>query len=330
MLLGARIMIRCSVVIPTYQRPELVGRTLDALARQTLARDAYEVIVCDDAASEETRRQVDDWRAASGISTRYVRAATPRRGPAAMRNVGWRAAQGEIVAFTDDDTIPDPDWLRQGLIALDNDAADAASGRIVVPLPEDPTEYERDAAQLEAAGFVTANCFCRRSVLASIGGFDPRFRTAWREDSDVLFGLIKRGFDVVQAHDAVVVHPVRPAPWGESLRAERKHMYDALLYKKHRALYGEFISPRRPYLYYAILFALGVAVLGTMFDTISMVAAGIGAWCLLTSVLIARRLYETRRDAAHVVEVVVTSLAIPFLSVYWRIRGGVTYRVAFW
>jgi GT2 family glycosyltransferase len=323
-------MIRCSVVMPTYRRPESLARTLDALALQTISRDEYEVIVCDDAGSEETERQLDDWRAASGIPTRYVRAETPRRGPAAMRNAGWRVARAEIVAFTDDDTIPDPDWLRQGLIALDNDAADAASGRIVVPLPEQPTDYERDAAQLEAAAFVTANCFCRRSVLASIGGFDPRFRTARREDSDLLFGLIKRGFDVVQAHDAIVVHPVRPEAWGVSLRAERKHMYDALLYKKHRDLYEQFMSSDRPYLYYAILIALGIAVVGALTESPALVATGIGAWVLLTGTVVARRLRETRRDVAHVVEVVVTSLAIPFLSVYWRIRGGVAYRVAFW
>ena len=323
-------MIRCSVVIPTYRRPELLARTLDGLARQTLARDEYEVIVCDDAGSDETQRQVDDWCAASGISTRYVGAPTPRRGPAAMRNAGWRVARGEIIAFTDDDVIADCDWLRQGLIALDHDAADAASGRIVVQVPDEPTDYERAAAQLEGAGFLTANCFCRRSALASIGGFDPRFRTAGQEDRDLFLALIKRGFDVVQAHDAAVVYPVRPAPWGESLRAEQKHVYDALLFKKHRELYQRFISADRPYLYYAILTAIGAAVSGAMLDWTTLVMVGLGAWAVLTGALVARRLHETRRDVAHVVEVVVTSLVIPFLSVYWRIRGGVVYRVAFW
>ena len=323
-------MIRGSVVIPTYRRPELLERVLEALAKQDLPPDEFEVIVCDDAGSEETHAQVERWRAAHPITIAYVSAATPRRGPAAMRNAGWRAARGEVIAFTDDDTIPEPDWLRRGILALADDAADAASGQIVVPLPDDPTDYELDAARLEGAGFVTANCFCRRAVLQCIGGFDPRFRAAWREDSDLFFKLIEAGFDVVHATNAIVIHPVRPAAWGVSLRAESKHVFDALLYKKHPDLYEEFIQPDRPYLYYAILGALAVAVAGVGFDNATLALAGLASWAGLTAALAFRRLRATNRSLSHVTEVVVTSLLIPILSVYHRVRGGVAFRVAFW
>jgi len=323
-------MIRCSVVIPTYRRPELLARVLEALARQTIAADELEIIVCDDAGSDETLAQVERWGNQHATPIRCTRSETPRQGPAAMRNAGWRAARGPIVAFTDDDTIPDPDWIRQGLVALEDDAADAAGGHVIVPLPEDPTDYERDAARREVAAFVTANCFCRRAVLACLGGFDPRFRAAWREDSDLFFNLIKNGFDVVHAMDAIVVHPVRPKPWGVSLRAEQKHVFDALLYKKHPTLYAQFIRPDRPYLYYAILAALAVGVVGTFTGSPDQTLAGIVAWLALTVVLIVRRLRATRRSFDHVAEVVVTSLLIPVVSVYHRIRGGVAFRVAFW
>lgn len=320
----------CSVVIPTYERPALLERTLDALAVQTLAPHDFEIIVCDDAGSDATREVVDRWRRAHGIPIAYLTGATPARGPAAMRNAGWRIARGEVIAFTDDDTIPDRDWLRQGLLALDSDASDAASGSIYVPLPDDPTDYERDVARLEQAGFVTANCFCRRRVLECVHGFDPRFRVAWREDSDLYFRLIEHGFDVVHAINAIVVHPVRPAPWGVSLRAEGKHVFDALLYKKHPELYDRFIRPDRPLLYYAILIALGTAVTGVLLDSTTVTLAGVGAWLALTAILVARRLHETSRRTPHVIEVIVTSIAVPLLSVYHRIRGGITYRVAFW
>lgn len=323
-------MIRCSVIVPTYRRPELLARLLDALSKQDLLPHEYEVIVCDDAGSDETRAQVEQWGADRPGHVRYVRGATTRQGPAAMRNAGWRVARGEVIAFTDDDTVPAPDWLRQGLITLGDDAADAASGRIDVPLPDQPTDYERNAARLEAAGFATANCFCRRSVLAAIGGFDPKFRAARREDSDLFFRLIESGFDVVHTNDAVVEHPVRPAPWGVSLRAERKHEFDALLYKKHPHLYERFIRPDRPYLYYGILGALGAAVVGTGIDSYALTAGGLAAWCVLTGTLVLRRLRETVRTPSHVFEVVVTSAVVPLLSVYWRVRGGITHRVAFW
>ena len=323
-------MIKCSVVIPTFRRPEMLARVLEALAHQTLPCHEFEILVCDDAGSEETRAQVSQFAESHAVTIAYMSAATPQRGPAAMRNVGWRAARGAVIAFTDDDTIPEPDWLRQGLIALADDAADAASGRVIVPLPDDPTDYERDATRLEGAGFVTANCFCRRDVLQSLGGFDPRFRAAWREDSDLFFNLIGRGFEVVYAMDAVVVHPVRPAPWGVSLKMEEKRVFDALLYKKHPALYAQFIRPDRPYLYYAILLALAVSVAGVLLDAQRLTLGGLGVWLLLTAALVLRRLHATRRTLSHVSDVLVTSLFVPLLSVYYRIRGGVAFRVAFW
>lgn len=322
--------MRCSVVIPTYQRPALLTRVLDALAVQTLDTDEFEIIVCDDARSDATRETVDRWQRSHAVSISYVVGSTPAQGPAAMRNAGWRIARGEVIAFTDDDTIPDRDWLWQGLLALDVAAADAASGRIVVPLPDDPTDHDRDAARLESAGFVTANCFCLRRALECVRGFDARFRVASREDSDLFFHLIEYGFDVVHAIDAVVVRPVRPATWGASLRAEAKHAFDALLYKKHPALYDRFIRPDRPLLYYAILAALAALASGTVLDSSAVALAGGAAWLALTSVLIARRLHETTRRAPHVVEVIVTSTVVPLLSVFHRIRGGIAFRVAFW
>jgi glycosyltransferase involved in cell wall biosynthesis len=324
-------MISGSVVIPiTHRQPELLERLLDALGHQDLAPDEFEIIVCDDAGSEETRAQVERWRETHPVAIMYVSVPTPDRGPAAMRNAGWRAARGDVIAFTDDDAIPEPDWLRQGIRALADDAADAASGRIVVPLPDEPTDYELDAARLASVGFVTANCFCRRSVLQCIGGFDPRFRSTWRDGSDLFFRLISAGLDVVEATNATVVYPVRPVPWGGSLRAESKHMFDALLYKKHPRLYAEFIRPDRPYLYYAILIALVIAVIGVWKGADTVTAAGLATWLSLTAALAFRRLRATKRSLDHVAEVVVTSVLIPFVSVYHRVRGGVTFRVAFW
>jgi len=103
-----------------------------------------------------------------------------------------------------------------------------------------------------------------------------------------------------------------------------------LLYKKHPELYDRFIRPDRPLLYYAILAALGTAVSGVVLDSSPVTLAGIGTWLGLTAMLIARRLHETSRRAAHVIEVIVTSIVVPPLAVYHRIRGGITFRVAFW
>jgi glycosyltransferase involved in cell wall biosynthesis len=321
--------MRVSVVIPTYRRPDLLGRCLQALAAQDFDPCAYEVIVCDDAGAEDTRLQVLHFAAGAPVAVRYL-AVSGRHGPAAARNQGWRAARAPVIAFTDDDCVPDPGWLREGVRPLEADPDLAAvTGPVVVPLPERPTDYERDAAGLADAEFVTANCLCRRALLAAVGGFDERFTAAWREDSDLQFMLLEAGARVVKAPEARVVHPVRPARWGISLRQQRKALFEALLYKKHPALYRQRIRPVRPWDYYVIVGALAWGLAAAAGGWAAGAAAAGLVWAALTGRLAARRLRHTSRAPRHVLEMLVTSALIPPLSVFWRACGGVKFRVPF-
>jgi glycosyltransferase involved in cell wall biosynthesis len=319
--------MRVSVVVPTYRRPELLGRCLEALAAQDFDRASFEIIVADDAVSEATCRQVEGWAGRCPVPLRYITVATTR-GPAGARNAGWRSARGEIIAFTDDDCIPGPGWLTAGLAAFSPNA-DAATGRVVVPLPAEPTDYQRNESGLEGARFVTANCFVRREALEAVGGFDERFTAAWREDSDLHFSLLRAGRRIATAPGAIVVHPVRPAPWGISLRQQRKSSFDALLYKKHPDLYRGEIRPGPPWDYYANVTSLAAATVGVATGSVLLVAAGAGVWLLLTGRFCARRLLRTSRAPRHVAEMIVTSALIPPLSVFWRLYGAVRFRVLF-
>jgi GT2 family glycosyltransferase len=281
-----------SVVVPTCGRPALLARCLQALESQSLPRDQYEVIVAED-------RQRD--------------------GPATARNQGWRRARAPIVAFTDDDCIPDHDWLRRGLEALAG-GAHAVCGRIVMPLTGAPTDYERDAQGLERAEFVTANCFVRKFMLERVGGFDERFRLAWREDSDLHFGLLAQGARIVREPRAIVVHPVRPANWGVSLRQQRKIMFDALLFKKHPRLYRERIRAAPRWDYCVIVASLLVAPFWTPAWLV---------WLLFTGRFFVQRLHGTSRAPAHLLEMILTSIAIPPVAVFWRLVGALRFKVAF-
>ncbi len=322
--------MRVSVVVPTYRRPELLARCLVALDAQELDPAAYEVIVADDAACEETCKQVRTAAARSRAALRYL-PVTGSHGPAAARNAGWRAARGAVIAFTDDDCIPEPHWLAEGLRTLDADpTAAAATGKVVVPLPARPTDYQRDTAGLEAAEFVTANCFCRREALARLGGFDERFTAAWREDSDLHFALLEDGARIVRVPAAVVVHPVRPAPWGVCLWQQRKSLFDALLYKKHPALYRAHVRPGCPWHYYAILLALGTGLAGAGLGNAELTAAAAAAWAGLTARFCLQRLRGNSLAPGHVLEMAVTSALIPALSVFWRLYGAAKFRVWFW
>jgi glycosyltransferase involved in cell wall biosynthesis len=319
-----------SVVIPTYKRPDLLHRCLRTVLRQTLERRRYEVIVVDDGQTDDTRALVETLaRQTQGFPlVRYLRP-EGTRGPAAARNRGWRAAEGEVVAFTDDDTLPDLDWLNQGLLAIGPDQA-AVRGAVHVPIEGPMTDHGRMTKGLEAAEFVTANCFVRRSALQAVDGFDERFLRAWREDSDLHFKLLERYGEVPKAPQAVVLHPVREAPFGISLKQQANMMFDALLFKKHPDLYKRKVGRlRAPASYYAI-------VLGTLGVPVAALSghprvAGVLVLAVLALIaqLAARRLRDTARTPEHVAEMLVTSAAIPFLSLFWRIRGGLRFRVPF-
>jgi glycosyltransferase involved in cell wall biosynthesis len=179
--------LKVSVVVPTYRRPQLLNRCLAALAGQQFDHGKFEIIIVDDGPSADTGHLVLSWATHTlehGPVIRYL-ANTGSHGPAAARNV-WPAACGDIIAFTDDDTIPAPGWRAYGVKAMRNGVV-AAWGRLVMPIPDPPTDYELDAAGLERAEFVTANCFARKSAVEAIGGFDERFKLAWREEADLFF-----------------------------------------------------------------------------------------------------------------------------------------------
>lgn len=321
---------RLSVVIPTCGRPQLLQRCVDALLEQTLDPTLWELIVVDDDHSDATREQIGRiaMLTRGTPSVLYLR---PRRarGPAAARNCGWRAARAALVAFTDDDTIPDPDWLRQGLIATGPGVA-AVRGRVRVPAPPVMTDHGRMTQGLETAEFVTANCFVRRSALHRVGGFDERFRRAWREDSDLHFKLVHAYGEPPFAPDALVLHPVRDAPWGISLKQQANTMFDALLFKKHPQLYRAKVGRlRAPPSYYGIVFGTLGAMAALLLRS-PRVAALLALFVLvLVGQFAARRLRGTSHAPSHVAEMVITSFAIPFLSLYWRLAGALRFRVPF-
>lgn len=327
---GLALRLPVSVVVPTCGRADLLNRCMAALTGQTLRGADMQIIVVDDAPSEATRGVVGQWSAQAaqrGLEVAYVANHGPH-GPAAARNRGWRHARAEAIAFTDDDTVPDANWLRHGVMALGADV-DALWGRLTMPLPDNPTDYERDASHLATAEFVTANCFCRKAMLQALDGFDERFRLAWREDSDFHFRLLAHGARIRHAGDALVVHPVRPARWGVSISQQKKIQFDALLYKKHPRLYREKIRAAPRWDYYLIVASLLAAVLGAAAGNRMLAALAAVAWLGMTAWLCAIRLRNTTRSAAHVAEMALTSAAIPVLAVWWRMVGAARFRVLF-
>lgn len=319
--------VKISVVIPTYKRPALLERCLDALLNQDYPMIDFEIIVVSDGEDQATSRALESRSFRQFPAIRYY-SLPAKAGPAAARNLGWMLAQGELIAFTDDDCVPSRNWLPAMWSAyLDKGEGPAAfSGRTEVPINGNPTDYEKNISQLATAEFITANCASTKQALEYVGGFDERFRMAWREDSDLQFKFIINGIPIHRVDDAVVTHPVRKAPWGVSIREEKKGMFNALLYKKYPRLYREKIAQRAPWHYYGIAFFLLVFVVGMIAEKPVMKFAGLSGWLAMTSWFTYRRLQATSHSWNHVSEMLFTSAVIPLLSLFWAFYGSWKFR----
>lgn len=319
---------KISVVIPSYQRPELLSRCLKALEEQSFDLGSFEVIVVSDGPDKYTRQVACSWKYAGLIDVKYI-ALPGKKGPAAARNAGWKASDAPLIAFTDDDTQPDPFWLQSLWHGWKGDAVAVYTGRVVVPIKGRPTDYELNTAQLEKSDFVTANCACTREALEIVGGFDESFEAAWREDSDLEFRLLQHNIPIYHLQNAVVVHPVRKASWGISIKEQKKNIFNALLYKKFPGMYRNRIQRRPAWNYYVMIacFLLGISLMFSGEFTAATVM--ISAWLLLVGTFAGRRLRHTSHRISHVLEMIVTSAAIPFAATYWSLYGAWRYKVLY-
>jgi GT2 family glycosyltransferase len=198
-----------------------------------------------------------------------------------------------------------------------------------VPCPDKPTDHEKNTAELEKAEFVTANCACTKSVLESINGFDESFSMAWREDSDLEFKLLGQAIPILYVQSARVTHPVRGAGWGISLKEQKKSMYNVLLYKKHPKLFRRKIYKGPFWNYYAIVI-LAVTALVAFFRGAPLVGTTAGAgWAILTTSFIIKRLKGASLSFRHITEMIVTSMLIPFLSLFWTWYGAFRFKTFF-
>jgi histidinol-phosphate phosphatase family protein len=255
--------------------------------------------------------------------------AGPGRGPAAARNVGWRASRAEWVAFLDDDVEPEPDWLRRLIDDLREPGIAASQGRIRVPVPGDrrPTDWERNVAGLEDARWATADMAFRRSALAAVGGFDERFPRAYREDADLALRLAAAGFRLTRGRRSVA-HPARPAGALVSLRLQVGNADDALMDRLHgrgwRAAAGAPRGRRTRHL--AVAGAGAAASLAASLGARRFAAVAGAAWLAGTAELAAARIAPGPRTPREVATMLATSAAMPFAAAGWWLAGVVRAR----
>lgn len=209
-------------------------RALEAIVSQRTDSE-FEVIVADDGSIDDTF----DFASGLGPPVRAVRN-NGTQGPGNTRNAGVEAARSEVIAFTDSDCFPRPDWLERGLKALKR--AEVVQGAVAPEPGSERTPFDRTVVvDCDDGYFRTANLFVRRALFDSIGGFedwvvesggDPPF--GWRAPADgratiparksigedVLFGWQARrnGARVAFISDALVHHAVFPTRARDSVK----------------------------------------------------------------------------------------------------------------
>jgi GT2 family glycosyltransferase len=204
---------RFSVIVPTYRRPDSLQRCLSALTEQTLPREEFEVLIVDDGSAEPPRSLIA--RHAAMIDVRLIEA--KHGGPAAARNGGAAAACGQYLVFTDDDCIPDPNWLSALASTVDANPGRAVGGAVINALRDGLCstasqlliDFLYEYYNVDANGgrfFITANlAFPARQFLAA-GGFDVTFPLAAAEDRDMCDRWLELGHEIVYCEGAVVRH----------------------------------------------------------------------------------------------------------------------------
>jgi glycosyltransferase involved in cell wall biosynthesis len=200
-----------SVIIPVFNDAQRLRVCLERLEGQTYPHWRYEVIVVDNGSTPPVHLN----------GMRQVRVLyEPRPGSYHARNAGIAAATGEVIAFTDSDCVPAPDWIERGVARLldepncglvagrvDVFVHDDAAGPTAVELHEQLTAFQQRRYIEEHHYGATANVFTFRDVIRRVGPFNVQLKSSG--DNEWGNRVFAAGFHQRYADDVRVAHPAR-------------------------------------------------------------------------------------------------------------------------
>jgi len=200
---GAASNPEISVIVPVRDGAKSLPPLLESLARQTLPRDKFEVIVANNASSDNTAE------VAAGYGARVVEDPIPNRSRA--RNRGATVASSRLYAFTDADCVADAGWLEA--LLMHADAAPLVAGEVKLRTSSSPNTIERfealwrfgQEAWVQQGWAATANLLVHAEAFEAVGGFDSTWRHIG-EDVDFCFRARDAGYGVAFCPEAIVEH----------------------------------------------------------------------------------------------------------------------------
>lgn len=210
-----------SVIIPTFNRCEMLAEALTSVGCQTFPSEQYEIVVVDNGSIDGTRQLVSRLNEDGEKEIRYVYESRP--GLHWARHAGAVAARGEILAYIDDDAIPQPDWLEELDKAYTYFDADCAGGKINIQWDRQPPEwvipYEPHLGRLDYGpewrilntneSINGGNFTILRKRLFEIGGFNPdqiNQQLVGDGETGLCLKIHQRGWKMVWVPKAIVAH----------------------------------------------------------------------------------------------------------------------------
>ncbi|MFH0938030.1 MAG: glycosyltransferase [Planctomycetota bacterium] len=213
-------MPELSIIIPTRHRPELLQRVVQALLRQSVAQERYELIIVDSASTDSTPELLAQL-SAKHSNLKTLR--TDKAGAAAARNLGLEAANSPLLVLLDDDILVSEDFLAHVLAGAQAHPDRILLGKIVAPWIESCDPFQRfllesgdvntydfpDRLNVPANHFYTACVAIPRQVLSAIR-FDEKFIVYGLEDLDFGLRLLQSGEMIVYLPELEVRHEYFP------------------------------------------------------------------------------------------------------------------------
>jgi GT2 family glycosyltransferase len=232
-----------SVVVPSHGRPLRLRWLLNALESQTLERSRFEVIVVHDYDDQDSESIIGRHPLTAAGVIRQIRIEPGTGSPSRQRNLGWRGATAPLIAFTDDDCRPDPEWLA----TLREAAVDQPGAILQGTTRPDPLETDVFAAPHHRSLYVdppdtfaqTCNIAYPRAALQSAGGFDERIDAG--DDTDLGLRVRATGARLVPVPGALMFHAVESFSLPAAIRVNRKWQDLPYVLRRHPQLRSDLL-----------------------------------------------------------------------------------------
>ncbi|TET29585.1 glycosyltransferase family 2 protein [Candidatus Aerophobetes bacterium] len=231
-----------SIIIPTYNRKEILREALEFLFNQSYPKENYEIVIVDDGSTDGTEKMINSL----SPPCRLVYLHQDRKGPAIARNLGIKNARGKIIVFIDSDIFSSPDFINEHV------KFHRRFGDVVVSGPTVRTDKLKDvfsdikrrkfreSLAWSGPSLITSNLSVKKEFLLKVGGFDGEFVGMGWHDWELGLRLKKLGLEVKRNVEAIVYHYKRKRRLSDiPFLCEKRRgqgINAVLYYKKHPSL----------------------------------------------------------------------------------------------